>query len=140
MVFCKVYCHTPPEELDKCDSTIPIIRVGVGMRKRVNFKMFPSCGMTSLYETPETKANVILRPNMFVLDVVATPDNVGIATYSVVDDSGLSVQTGTVEVPLNGIFHIDLSAIQSAGYYTLKITYFDGHNDSACMFKLYVCP
>ena len=143
MVTCRIYCDVPPEEKpDSCESMkMQIVRMNTNSIKKINVKLFPSCGRQSIivhkilhffrcgksvadnynsysYEVPD-KGEYTL--NLSVL----LNGNVLCSSSSKVDPSGLSVVT--------------IPEIANPGYYTGVLSFFDGESTSRCIFKIFVC-
>lgn len=143
MVTCRIYCDTPPEtKPDSCESMkMQIVRMNTNSIKKINVKLFPRCGRTSL---------VIPRVMHFFRCGKSFSDNYSSYTYEIhtadkydlllsVLRNGVEVYSSVNDVELTGLSVVTIPAIESGGYYTGVLSFFDGESTSRCIFKIFVC-
>lgn len=144
MVTCRIYCDTPPEtKPDSCESMkMQIVRMNTNSIKKINVKLFPPCGRASIV-VPQGEMHFFRCGKSFADNYPSykyvMPVRDKYELHLSVLRNGVVLYTSVNDVELIGLSVVTIPAIETEGYYTGVLSFFDGESTSRCLFKIFVC-
>lgn len=135
MSYCKIYCDEPPTSVNKCEMLKPqLVRMSVGTRKVINFKLFETC-FDNIRPIGRRIRNIANRftPNLQLHDTSTV-------YWKLVSQDDVVICNGTSAMDSDNLFYVPIPELDVSGYFNLVLFRRGEVADSRCIVKVFICP